>query len=184
MLPPRPAPELCVPAYGQAPWSLTISSTSGGACSGLHSFAGRYICTAKIVWGIPVMTFILRPLAGASSSSSTIASPDQDSSDDYPEIGISACKDSVREGCLIFMVASNGDPSHNSSNRYPIIGRLEASDVWMPNNGMIQNLNPDINTIQLQTIMEYIQRMAPEGSPLIALAQQGAKVANVVVAQS
>jgi hypothetical protein len=49
---------------------------------------------------------------------------------------------------------------------------------------MIQNLNPDINTIQLQTIMEYIQRMAPEGSPLIALAQQGAKVANVVVAQS
>jgi hypothetical protein len=69
MLPPRPAPELCVPAYGQAPWSLTISSTSGGACSGLHSFAGLYICTAKIVWGIPVMTFILWPLAGASSDS-------------------------------------------------------------------------------------------------------------------
>jgi hypothetical protein len=31
--------------------------------------------------------------------------------------------------------------------------------------------------------MESIQRMAPEGSPLVALAQQGAEVVNVVVAQ-
>jgi hypothetical protein len=31
--------------------------------------------------------------------------------------------------------------------------------------------------------MESIQRMTPEGSPLIALAQQGAKVANVIMAQ-
>jgi hypothetical protein len=184
MLPPRPAPELCVSAYGQAPWSLTISSTSGGACSGLHSFEGLYIRTAKIVRGIPVVMFTLRPLAGASSSSSMTASPDQDSSDDYPEIGISARKDSTGEGRLIFMVALNGDPSHNSSSRYPTIGRSEASDVWTPNNGMIQNLNPDINIIRLQTIMESIQRMAPEGSPLIALAQQGAKVVNVIVAQS
>jgi hypothetical protein len=30
--------------------------------------------------------------------------------------------------------------------------------------------------------MESIQRMAPEGSPLLALAQQGAKAANHVVA--
>jgi hypothetical protein len=47
---------------------------------------------------------------------------------------------------------------------------------------MIQNLNPDFNPIWLQTIMESIQQMAPKGFPLIALAQQGAEVVNVVVA--
>jgi hypothetical protein len=47
---------------------------------------------------------------------------------------------------------------------------------------MIPNLNPDFYTIQLKTIMESIQRMTPEGSPLVALAQQGAEVANFVVA--
>jgi hypothetical protein len=57
------------------------------------------------------------------------------------------------------------------------------SDARMSNDGMIQNLNPDFNIIQLQTIMESIQRMAPEGSPLVALAQQGAEVVNVVIAQ-
>jgi hypothetical protein len=31
--------------------------------------------------------------------------------------------------------------------------------------------------------MESIQQMAPEGSPLIALAQQGVEVMNIVVAQ-
>jgi hypothetical protein len=31
--------------------------------------------------------------------------------------------------------------------------------------------------------METIQRMAPEGSPLVALAQQGAELANLVVAE-
>jgi hypothetical protein len=48
---------------------------------------------------------------------------------------------------------------------------------------MIQNMNPNFNAIRLQTIMEFIQQMAPEGSPLVALAQQGAKVANVIIAQ-
>jgi hypothetical protein len=48
---------------------------------------------------------------------------------------------------------------------------------------MIQNMNPNFNAIRLQTIMESIQQMAPEGSPLVALAQQGAKVANVIIAQ-
>jgi hypothetical protein len=48
---------------------------------------------------------------------------------------------------------------------------------------MIQNLNLDFNAIRLQNIMESIQWMTLEGSPLIALAQQGAEVANVVVAQ-
>jgi hypothetical protein len=48
---------------------------------------------------------------------------------------------------------------------------------------MIQNLNLNFNPIQIQTIMESIQQMAHEGFPLVALAQQGAKVANVIVAQ-
>jgi hypothetical protein len=40
---------------------------------------------------------------------------------------------------------------------------------------MIRNLSMDFNAVQLQTIMESIQRMALEGSLLIALAQQGAE---------
>jgi hypothetical protein len=125
----------------------------------------------------------LRPLAGAPSSSLSTTSPDQDSSDDYPEIRISASGDSTGEGHLIFMVALNGDPLHNSSSRYPTIGRSEASDAWTPNDGMIRNLNLEFNTIRLETIMESIQRMAPEGSSDVALAQQGDEVANIVVAQ-
>jgi hypothetical protein len=81
------------------------------------------------------------------------------------------------------MVASAEDPSHNSSSRYPTIGRSEAFDARTPNNGMIQNLNLDFSTGRLQTIMESIQRMAPKGSPLIALAQQGAVAANLIIAE-
>jgi hypothetical protein len=47
---------------------------------------------------------------------------------------------------------------------------------------MIQNLNLDFNAIRLQTIMESIQWMAPEGSPLVALPQQGAEATNFIVA--
>jgi hypothetical protein len=53
----------------------------------------------------------------------------------------------------------------------------------MPDDQMIRNLNPDFNTIQLQTIMESIQWMAPEGSPLVVLARQGVEVVNVIVVQ-
>jgi hypothetical protein len=66
------------------------------------------------------------------------------------------------------MVALNGDPSHNSSDAHE---------------RMIQNLHPDFNAIWLQTIMESIQQMTPEGSPLVALAQQVAEVTNIIVAQ-
>jgi hypothetical protein len=79
--------------------------------------------------GIPLVTSILRPSTGASSSSSSTVSPDQDSSDDYPEIGISTCGDSAEEGRVIFMVAPTGDQSHNSTSRYPTIGRSELSDA-------------------------------------------------------
>jgi hypothetical protein len=65
------------------------------------------------------------------------AYPDPDSSDYYPEIGISACGDSAGVGRLIFMVAPNRDLSHNSSNGYPTIGRSEASNARTPNDGMI-----------------------------------------------
>jgi hypothetical protein len=132
MLPPRPAPERHWSTHGQAPWSPMTSSTSGGVCSSLNPFAGLYIRTAKIICGIPVVTSTLRPLVKASSSSSSAAPPDPDSSDDYPEFGISACGDSTGEGRLIIMVVSNGDSSYNSSSRYLTIGRSESSDTRRP----------------------------------------------------
>jgi hypothetical protein len=81
------------------------------------------------------------------------------------------------------MVALMGGHSQNNSSRYLTIGRSEVSDARTPNDGMIWNLNPDFNVIRLQTIMKSIQWMTPEGSSLIALAQQGVEVANVIVAQ-
>jgi hypothetical protein len=44
-------------------------------------------------------------------------------------------------------------------------------------------LNPYFNVVRVQAIMETIQRMAPDGSPLAVLAQQGAEVANLIVAK-
>jgi hypothetical protein len=81
------------------------------------------------------------------------------------------------------MVTPTRDPSHNNSNRYLTIGRLETSDAQTPNNGMIQNLNLNFNAMQFQTIIESIQCMAPEGSPLVALAKQKAKDANLIIAE-
>jgi hypothetical protein len=80
------------------------------------------------------------------------------------------------------MVAPTGAPSHNSSSRYPTIRRSEASDARTPSDRLVRNLNQDFNTVRLQTIMESIQHMAPQGSPLLALAQQGAEVANHIIA--
>jgi hypothetical protein len=48
---------------------------------------------------------------------------------------------------------------------------------------MIWNLNLDFNVVWLQTIMESIQCMTPEGSPLVTLAQQRAEVANYVIVE-
>jgi hypothetical protein len=66
MLPPGPAPKHPAPAP---------SSTSDDACSGLDPFTGLYIRTAKLVQGIMIVTSILRPFVGASSSSSSTLSP-------------------------------------------------------------------------------------------------------------
>jgi hypothetical protein len=78
---------------GPAPehMALASSSASGGSCSRSDPSVGVYIHTAKIVQGIPVVTSIPRPLAGASSSSSLASTPDPDSSDNYPEIRTNAC---------------------------------------------------------------------------------------------
>jgi hypothetical protein len=159
--------------------ALASSSTSGGSYSGSDPCARSYICTVKIVRGIPVVTSILRPLVGASSSSSSASTPDLDSSDDYPEIRANACWEPAEGGRLICMVGLNSDQSHNSSSRYPTIKRSEASDARTPSDDLVQNMNPDFNVVRVQTSMH----MAPNGSPLAVLAQQGAEAANLVVAE-
>jgi hypothetical protein len=81
------------------------------------------------------------------------------------------------------MVAPNRDRSHNSSSGYPTIERSETSDAKTPSAGLVQNLNPNFNAVWVQTNMETIQRMTPDGSPLALLAQQGAEVVNLVVTE-
>jgi hypothetical protein len=71
------------------------------------------------------------------------------------------------------MVAPNGDRLNNTSSRYPTIGRLEAFDARTPSGGLIQNLNQDFNVVRVQAIMETIQRMAPDGSPLLSWLSKG-----------
>jgi hypothetical protein len=170
MLPPEPAPERLTPVYGQAPYFLAISYTTYGACSGLEPYAGLYIRTVKLIRGIPIVTSILQPSVRASSLSSSVMSPDQDSADNYPKTKESTCGDLIEEGHLIVMVAPAGGPSQKCSSKYLTIGRSEVSDARTSTDGMIQNLNPDFNVIQLQTIIESTQRMTLEGSLLVALA--------------
>jgi hypothetical protein len=129
------------------------------------------------------VTTILRPCTGASSSSSSTLSSDQRSSEDYPEIGVSSCGSPADVSRLICMVAPNEDQSRHSSSGYPTIGRSEASDAQTLSTGLIRNLNPDFNVVRVQAIMETIQRMAPDSSPLALLAQQGAEAVNLVVAK-
>jgi hypothetical protein len=69
------------------------------------------------------------------------------------------------------MVGPARGDSQNSSSRYPIIRGSEASDARTPSSRVIQNLNPDFNVVWLQTVIESIERMVPQDSPLVALAQ-------------
>jgi hypothetical protein len=153
MLPPGPAPEHMAP---------TSSSASGRSRVGSDRCVENYIRTAKIVRGIPVVTSILRLLAGASSLSRLASTPDSDSSNDYPKIRASAYGEPAKDGRFIYMVTPNSDRSSNTSSRYPTIGRSEASDARTPSGGLVRNLNPDFNAIQVQAIMETIQRMVPD----------------------
>jgi hypothetical protein len=86
-----PAPKRLASVYWHPPYLLASSSTSGGVCLGLNPYAGPYHCAAKMTWGIPIETPIFQSSAETLSSSTSAASPDQDSSDDYPEIGGSTC---------------------------------------------------------------------------------------------
>jgi hypothetical protein len=124
-----PPPKHPVLVYGQAPYLLASSPTSGGVGSGPNSYVGPYHHIAKTTQGIPIGAPIFHPLAGTSSSSTSAASLDQDSTNDYPKIRGSTCWNSTDDGRLISMVAPAGAPSQNSSSRYPTIGRLEASDA-------------------------------------------------------
>jgi hypothetical protein len=81
------------------------------------------------------------------------------------------------------MVTSDGDRACNTSSGYPTIRRSEATDAQTPSAGLVRNLNPEFNAVRLQAIMETIQRMTPDGSPLALLAQQGAEAVNLVVAE-
>jgi hypothetical protein len=135
------------------------------------------------------MMSTLRPFVGASSSSSSASSPSRDSSNDYPEIGASTCGNSAEDGRLILMVAPDVDRAHNSCSGYATTGRSEETDAQTPSAQLVRNLNPDFNAVRVQAIMEIIQHMAPiqcmapDGSPLALLAQQGAEAANLVVAE-
>jgi hypothetical protein len=77
----------------------------------------------------------------------------------------------------------NGDRSNNTSSRYPTIRRSEMSDAQTSSGDLVRNLNLGFNVVRFQVIMEIIQRMAPDGSPLAVLAQQGVEAANLVVAE-
>jgi hypothetical protein len=121
MLPPAEATEHTAP-----------SSALSGTLTDSDFFDGLYIHTVKLVRGIPVVTTILQPCAGASSSSSSTLSSDQGSSEDYPEIGVSTCGSSADVSRLICMVAPNEDQPRHSSSGYPTIGRSEASDAQTP----------------------------------------------------
>jgi hypothetical protein len=98
-------PKLLVPVYGQVAYLLVSPSTSGGACSGLTPYAGSYHCATKTTQGIPIGAPIFQPSVGTSSSSTSAAYLDQDSTEGYPKIRGSTCWNSTDEGHLIIMVA-------------------------------------------------------------------------------
>jgi hypothetical protein len=174
MLPPGTTPEHPAPAP---------SSTSGSTCLGSDPFVGLYICTAKLLRVILIVMYILRPVVGVSSLSSLASFPDRDLSSDCPEIRASVCGNSVEDDRLILMVALDGDWAHNISSGYSTIGRSDATDAQTPSAGLVQNLNPEFNAVRVHVIIDTIQRMAPDGSPLALLAQQGAEAVNLVVAE-
>jgi hypothetical protein len=150
---------------GEVTEHTALSSASSETQADSDFFDGPYIRTVKLV----------RPCAGASSSSSSALSSDQGSSEDYPEIGVSTCGSFADISRLICMVTPNEDQPRHSSSGYPTIGRSEASDARTPSTGLIRNLNPGFNVVRVQAIMETIQRMASDGSPLALFAQQGLK---------
>jgi hypothetical protein len=117
---------------GEAEEHIAPSSTSSETQAESDLFDGSYIRTVKLIRGIPVVTTILRPCAGAASSSPSALSSDQGSFENYPEIGVNTCESSASTSRLICMVAPNEDQPRHSSSGYPTIGRSEASDARTP----------------------------------------------------
>jgi hypothetical protein len=117
-----------------------------------------------------------------SSSTSSGTSTGRDSIEGYPEIGGSVYWNPATEACCINMVGPGRVACRNSSSRYPTIRVSETSDARTPSNRVVRNLNPDFNIIWLQTIMESIQRLVPQDSPLVALIQQGVETMGQIVA--
>jgi hypothetical protein len=69
---------------------------------------------------------------------------------------VSARREPAKDVYFIYIVALNDDWSSNTSSRYPTIKRSEASDDRTLSGGLAQNLNPDFNTVRVQSIMETI----------------------------
>jgi hypothetical protein len=107
-------PKHLAPVYGQAPYYLANPYTSSGACSSMNPYVGPYYLAAMTSQGILIRATIYQPSAGASGSYTSGASPDRDSTEDYPEIEGSCYWNPVVEGHFIGMVAPV--PSGNSSS--------------------------------------------------------------------
>jgi hypothetical protein len=86
-----PALRHPAPMYGTTPYYPTNPCMLGGAYSGLNPHVGPYYLSAMTSQGRPIGKTILQSAAGASSSSSSGATPDWDSIEDYPEIVGSVC---------------------------------------------------------------------------------------------
>jgi hypothetical protein len=94
---------------GETAEHIAPSSASSETQAESDLFDGLYVRTVKLIRGIPVVTTILRPCAGAASSSPLALSSDQGSSEDYPEIGVNTYESSASTSRLICMVAPNED---------------------------------------------------------------------------
>jgi hypothetical protein len=129
LLTPGAVPKHLASVYGQAPYYPANSSTPVGAYSGMNPYAGPYYLAAMTSRGNPIEATISHPLARTSSSSSGI-SPDQDSTEDYPEIGGQLLLGPDERGLLNWHGGLT--PSGNSCSRYPTIGRSETFDARTP----------------------------------------------------
>jgi hypothetical protein len=82
-----PTPRHPTLVYGTAPYYPADPSTSGGSRSDLNPHAGSYYLSVITYQGRPIRKTILQSSDGASSSSSSGATPDRDSIEDYHGIG-------------------------------------------------------------------------------------------------
>jgi hypothetical protein len=109
MMPLGPAPERHAQLYGQTSYFPAISSTTGGASSGLDPYAEQHIRTVKVVRVFqsecPSFSHRLGHRARPHRQRPPIKIQH------YPEIGGSTCGDPAEEGRLIIMVAPARGPS-------------------------------------------------------------------------